>query len=31
MVRELDAWQWRDGEFVAHEIHRLVVDVGTAR
>ncbi len=23
-VRELEAWQWRDGELVGHETHRLV-------
>jgi hypothetical protein len=24
VVRELQAWQWRDGVLVAHEIHELV-------
>ena len=24
VVRELQAWQWRDGNLVAHEIHELV-------
>jgi hypothetical protein len=27
MVRELDAWQWRDDQLVAHETHRLVCNM----
>ena len=27
MVRELEAWQWRDDQLLAHEVHRLVCNV----
>src|SRR5262249_49856993 len=27
MIRELEAWQWRDNQVVAHETHRLVCNV----
>jgi SAM-dependent methyltransferase len=27
MIRELDAWQWREDQLVAHETHRLVCNV----
>ena len=26
-TRELQAWQWRDDELVAHETHTLVVNI----
>ncbi len=30
LARELQAWQWSDGELLAHETHRLVVNVYTS-
>ena len=27
MVRQLEAWQWRDDVVTAHEVHRLVINV----
>ncbi len=30
VTRQLHAWQWRDGELVAHETHDLVVNVYTS-
>ncbi|MGI9053331.1 MAG: hypothetical protein ACR2HQ_11895, partial [Ilumatobacteraceae bacterium] len=26
-TRELEAWQWLDGELTAHELHRLEINV----
>ncbi len=31
MSRELQAWQWSDGELVAHETHALTANVYTPR
>ena len=30
VIRELEAWQWRDGELVAHERHGLVANLYTS-
>ena len=31
MVRQLEAWRWRDDELVGHEAHQLVINVWRTR